>query len=173
VTTLREGKIEYHFESDWTASKYDEWIFYREHFEKALGGNKAVDFVAHDPQDTLWLVELKDYRAHPRTKSLALAEEVALKVRDTMAGLLAASKWHSQHADLANAQKHIAARRFRIVLHLEQPARNSKMFPRAFELCQLQQKLKQLVRVVDAHPLVVELSNNGTLALPWIVESVP
>ena len=36
------------------------------------------------------LIEVKDYRFHPRTKPIPLCDEVALKVRDTLAGLAAA-----------------------------------------------------------------------------------
>ena len=44
----------------------------------------------------------------------------------------------------------------RVVLHLEQPRSHSKLFPRVFDLADVQQKLKQLVRTIDAHPMVVE-----------------
>lgn len=171
MTTLREGNLEHRFDSSWTASKYDEWPFYRKHFDGAFGGNKAVDFVAQDSSETLWLVELKDYRVYPRTKSLELAEEIAVKVRDSLAGLFAAAVWHSDHAHRADAQRHLRARSFRIVLHLEQPERHSKLFPRLYDLSRLQEKLKQLVKVVDAHPRVVELGTSA--CLPWSVASVP
>lgn len=171
MITVREGQLEYHFDAQWTVSKYDEWPFYREHFEKACGGNKAVDVVAHDPSDTLWLVELKDYRVHPRTKTLDLSEEVALKVRDSVAGIFAASKWQSHHAHLEDARKHLLAKKVRVVLHLEQPASHSRLFPRKFDLAKLQQRMKQLVKSVDAHPAVVELASFN--ALPWTATSAP
>lgn len=171
MSTLREGNLEHRFEHGWLASKYDEWPFYQEHFKDALGGNKAVDFVAHDlAAGTLWLVELKDYRLHPRTKVVGLAEETAAKVRDSLAGLVAAATWHSDHARLADARHHLGARKLRVVLQLEQPARPSKLFPRQHELATLQQRLKQLVKVVDAHPLVVDLDTVSRL--PWSVGAV-
>lgn len=165
MTALREGSLEHRFAPGWIASKYDEWPFYRDHFQHACGGNKAVDFLAQDPDETLWLVELKDYRLHPRTKPIAVADEVAMKVRDSLAGLVAASKWHSHHAHAEQAQRHLGAKRMRVVLHYEQPEHGSKLFPRKQELSVLQQKLKQLVRVVDAHPLVVDLESKGRV--PW------
>lgn len=170
MTNLREGSLEHRFEPEWLASKYDEWPFYRNHFKGSCCGNKAVDFLAQDPQETLWLVELKDYRAHPRTKPIDVVDEVALKVRDSLAGLFAASKWPSHHVHVAHAQRHLGAKRMRVVLHYEQPRAHSKMFPRTHELSLLQQKLKQLVRVIDAHPLVVDLGSAGHL--PWSVASV-
>ncbi len=127
--------------------------------------------MAQDSSETLWLVELKDYRVHARTKSLELAEEIAVKVRDSLAGLFAAAVWHSDHVHRENARRHLRARSVRIVLHLEQAERHSKLFPRSYELSKLQQKLKQLVKVVDAHPLVIELGRSHRL--PWSVASVP
>lgn len=170
MTSLREGGLEHRFESGWIASKYDEWTFYRSHFKDSCCGNKAVDFLAQDPQGTLWLVELKDYRVHPRTKPIDVVDEVALKVRDSLAGLFAAATWPSHHDRAPDARRHLGAKRIRIVLHYEQPRIHSKVFPRTHDLSRLQQKLKQLVRVVDAHPLVVDLGSAAVL--PWSLASV-
>jgi hypothetical protein len=165
VITLQEGAIEYRFGEGWRASAYDRWSFFLRHFQSSCGGNKGVDFVAHDTNDTLWLIELKDFRAHPRTKPIELPEEVAVKVRDSMAGIFAAAKWHSDHEHLEDARKHLSAKKVRVVLHLEQPETHSKLFPRVFKLADVQQKLKQLIRAIDAHPRVVEaLSLEG---MPW------
>lgn len=172
MTILREGNLEYRFEEGWLASKYDEWPFYREHFQGALGGNKAVDFVAQDPSETLWLVEVKDYRVHPRTKTIDIVDEVAMKVRDSLAGIVAAAKWHSQHARQEDARRHLAAKRLRVVLHLEQPKAHSKMFPRKYGIPNLQQKLKSCVKVVDPHPLVVELDSSERRKPKWEIRAV-
>ena len=50
-----------------------------------------MDILAQDPAATLWLLEIKDYRRSPRTKAIGLADEVALKVRDSLALLVAAA----------------------------------------------------------------------------------
>ena len=101
MTTISDGKLAHTFPAGWKATKYDDWAFYRNRFVNSCGGNKAVDFLAHSPQDrTLWLIELKDYRQFPRTKdgTLELWDEVALKARDTLAGLFAA-KVDTAHAE--------------------------------------------------------------------------
>ena len=170
MTALREGRLEHRFDDTWTVSKYDEWPFYLGHFQSQCGTNKGIDFVARDPADALWLIELKDYRVHPRTKFIELAEEVAMKVRDSLAGIVAAAKWHSHHAHLAEATDHLEAKKLRVVLHLEQPPHHSKMSPRKFALANVQQKLKQLVRAVDAHPVVMELATMG--GVPWTAMSI-
>lgn len=55
------------------------------------------------------------------------------------------------------------------VLHLEQPAKASKLFPRVFDLADVQQKLRQLIKPLDPHPLVVDMDRLGSVA--WTVRS--
>jgi len=53
------------------------------------------------------------------------------------------------------------------VLHLEQPATHSKLFPRAIDPANVLMKLKTIIRSIDPHPLVVEMNRMGSLA--WTV----
>ena len=116
--------------------------------------------------------ELKDYRRFRRTKDdkISLWEEVAIKARDTLAGLFAA-KVETGHRDHAFAQQSLTTAKIRIVLHLEQPATHSKLYPRAYDPARVQQMIKQLVKPIDAHPRVVELGNMNHV--PWSAASVP
>ncbi|MEI6785935.1 MAG: hypothetical protein WCQ21_34040 [Verrucomicrobiota bacterium] len=177
---LTEGNLACDFPATWHATKYDDWAFYRNQFSnccndgqspiRALRGTQAVDFLAVDTSQTLWLIELKDYRRHRRTKPERIWTEVALKARDTLAGLFAA-KVAVGHPDHPFATRSLSCTRLRIVLHLEQPRTNSHLFPRAFDPADVQQKLKQLVKAIDAHPRVVELQN--MTHVPWTAESIP
>jgi hypothetical protein len=54
-------------------------------------------------------------------------------------------------------------------LHLEQPATHSKLFPRAIDPANVLMKLKQLVKPIDPHPLVVETGHMASLT--WTVTS--
>lgn len=129
-----------------------------------------MDFLAFEPQDrTLWLIELKDFRRHTRTKGISLWNVVAIKARDTLAGLFAA-KIEIGHADHAFARRFMTAAKLRVVLHLEQPTMHSKLFPQTYDPADVQQKLKQLVRPIDAHPFVVDLRNMAHV--PWRASSV-
>jgi hypothetical protein len=83
--------IDFHFPQGWETAEYDKWRFYRKQFQNAVIGHKGVDVIAINNRNILWLIELKDYRRHPRKKVIDLAEEVALKVRDTLAGIMAAA----------------------------------------------------------------------------------
>jgi hypothetical protein len=169
LIAIREGQLEHRFQDTWTVSKLDVWPFYLDHFQSQCADNKAVDMIARDSTRSLWFVELNDYRVYRRTKSIEVAVEFAMKVRDSLACVFAAAKWHSDHAHLAEAQGHLAATKLRVVLHLEQPSHHSKLFPRKYDLANLQQKLKQLLRAVDAHPVVMDVSN---VRVPWEVVTV-
>jgi hypothetical protein len=131
------------------------------------GGMKAVDFIILDGVGICWLLEVKDYRQHPRTKVIDLADEVAAKVRDTLAGLVSA-KFRANDSDEQDfATTSLAAKSIRIVLHLEQPAKHSKLFPRAIKPADVLQRLKSLAKAIDPHPRIVEASSHD--GLPWSV----
>lgn len=51
----------------------------------------------------------------------------------------------------------LRAHRLRVVFHLEQPAKHSRLFPRAFNLADVRQQLRQKIKPIDAHALVVEM----------------
>lgn len=156
------------FPSD--ASKYDDWAHYRNQFNSTCHGAKAVDFVFLDTsgQPTCWLIEVKDYRFNARTKPIDLADEIAIKVRDTLAGLLSA-KWNANVGDERSyACQLTGAAKVRVVCHLEQPTKTSRLRPRAIEPDKVVQKLKSLIKAIDPHPLVMD--RGGTPGkVRWIV----
>ena len=84
-----EGRLTFSFPVDWRVSKFDKWIFYRNQFQQVCRGVKAVDILAVEAKACLWTIEVKDYRQHRRTKTIDLAVEIAEKVRDSLAALVA------------------------------------------------------------------------------------
>ncbi len=82
--------VEFYFPEDWKVSVYDDWRFYRKQFQNIINGQKGVDILAIHRR-ILWLIEVKDYRKYPRIKAIDLAEETAIKARDTLAGLMSAA----------------------------------------------------------------------------------
>jgi len=166
--SLQEGRLTFHFPDDAKVGRYDKWVFYREHFNKCCGGAKAVDFIYVD-DDTTWLIEVKDYRVHQRTKAIDLGDEVAMKVRDTLAGLVAAQCNANNDNEKRLARMALRNRCLRVVLHLEQPTKQSKLFPRAIEPANLKTKVKQTLRSIDAHPKIVS-QHNLRSNMCWTVE---
>ena len=170
MPTITEGQLTFDFPAGWRAEKFDDWSFYRTQFIKCsdartpcsrcnhqnVAGAKAIDILAIDGNSCCWSIEIKDYRRHMREKTIDLADEVALKVRDTLAALVAARVNANEANEKAIANAALQCSRLRVVLHLEQPAKHSKLFPRAIDLTKVQQRLKQLVKAIDPRPLVIE-----------------
>ncbi len=169
---LQEARLACDFPDDWHVTKYDDWPFYQNQFRNCCKGCKGMDFLGFEPSaGTLWMVELKDYRQFQRTKDdkISLWDEVAVKARDTLAGLFAA-KVEVGCNDHGFALLSFSATKLRVVLHLEQPRTHSKLFPRVYNLADVQQKLKQIVKPIDAHPRVVELLNMDHV--PWTATAI-
>ncbi|MGK4007141.1 hypothetical protein WMF31_31250 [Sorangium sp. So ce1036] len=164
MPTVAVDGLDFEFPSTWMVSKYDEWTFYRKQFSRVRDGLKALDLLAVDPEGTAWLIEVKDYRGHVRTKPSALDDEVAGKVLDTLAALLPAkvNANDAQEAEMAAAV--LGAKKLRVVLHLEQPEKHSTLRPRAINPADVQQALRRRLKPIDAHPLVAETSRMGSLA---------
>ena len=155
--------LKFDFPDDWHVSKYDDWSFYRNQFIKIRNGIKAVDLLVVDQAKTAWLIEVKDYRTHQRTKPSDLADEVAHKVFDTLAALLPAKIHANDASEKEMARAVIASHNLRVVLHLEQPAKHSKLRPRAIDPANVKQKIRQLLKPVDAHPRVVDMATVASL----------
>ena len=141
----------------WQAEKLDDTAFYRKHFQ-SFADSKSVDMAAFKLDgDELWLLEVKDYRLDRRTKTLDLFKEVALKVRDTLA-LLYLAKGKPQISIHRFASEAVGKATIRVVLHMEQPANPSRLYPLIVERGNVRIKLQQTVRVVDPRALFCEMS---------------
>jgi hypothetical protein len=167
MPTLSVDGLAFDFPDPWEATKYDDWSFYRNQFVRMWNGIKSVDLLAIDPDKTVWLIEVKDYRMHARTKPSDLGDEVAGKVFDTLAAILPA-KVNANDAEEARLAKAVlGAKKLRVVLHVEQPAKHSALRPRAINPLDVQQTLRLKLKPVDAHPFVAEKIRMGSLA--WSV----
>lgn len=170
MTEIREGDLEFSFPDHCEASKYDDWAFYRNQFKSVAGGSKAVDVLCLT-EDAAWLVEVKDYRQHPRMKLTGLANEIAIKVRDTLSGLAAASANANDNEERALARRVLAKRRWRVALHLEQPpVRSSRTRPRPFNVADVVLKLRSQLKPIDAHPVVLDRQTARAADIPWTVQ---
>lgn len=165
MTTLFVDGLTFQFPNDWIIGRYDDWAFYHNRFKRISNGLKALDLLAVSPNRTAWLIEVKDYRRFQRSKPSNLAEEVQSKALHTLAAILPAKiNGNVDHETLVSTRV-AEAHSLRVVLHLEQPAKHSRLFPRAIDPADIQMKLRQLLKPIDAHPRVVEINNlNG---VPW------
>lgn len=164
MTTLTEGDLAFVFPDGCVATRYDTWAFYRNQFQR-VADSKAIDFVCVDAKWT-WLIEVKDYRRHLRTKSQELQDEVAAKVRDTLAGLAAAAANPAGAVERQVAWRALAKRRWRVILHLRQGRGTTRLKPKVFDPATLRDKLRRVLKAVDPHALVVE---GDACVVPWAV----
>lgn len=171
MSVIREGVLQFNFGAGSQASKYDDWAFYRNQFQNGCyRDNKAVDLLCHSG-NAAWLIEVKDYRQHARTKVVDLADEIAIKVRDTLAGLLAAQVRANDSDEKGCARAILRKKTVRIVCHIEQPAKASRLRPRVIEPDKLQLKLRSLLKAIDPHPMVMD-GNSVAAGVPWYVTQI-
>ena len=168
MTVIEEGGLKFSFPAHCQATKYDAWKFYRKRFQATAGGSKAIDILCLQ-KGVSWLIEIKDYRQHPRTKPSDLGDEVASKVRDTLAGLAAASANAGDTGERRLAERALAKRRWRVALHLEQQAvATSPLRPQAINPADVLSKLRKKLKAIDTQPVVLSLQTPGTV--PWTVQ---
>ena len=169
MTEIEEGILRFSFPDHCEAAKYDTWAFYRQKFQSVAGGSKAVDILCL-AQDASWLIEIKDYRQQPRTKPIDLGDEVASKVRDTLAGLAAANANAANKAERDFAENVLAKRQWRVALHLEQQTiATSPLRPQAINPANVLKKLRMNLKAIDTQPIVVSLQRPGS-GIPWTVQ---
>lgn len=168
MTTIQEGALKFTFSKSF-ACKYDNWAFYRNQFQNACyRDNKAVDLLCYSNSDA-WLIEVKDYRQHARTKVIDLADELACKVRDTLAGLAAAQIRANDATEKNFACEMLRKLNVRVVCHIEQPVKVSRLRPRAIEPDKLKDQLRRLLKAIDPHPIVMD-SLTTTSQVVWRVQ---
>lgn len=175
MTSVVVDGLTFTFPNTWETAKCDDWVFYRRQFQRVRDGIKAVDLLALSPgsreQDQpriLWLIEVKDYRRHFRTKTVSLDEEMAEKVLGTLASLLPAKLGATASDEARLAGKALNAQKIRVVLHLEQPQTVLSFYPRnrLINEANVLQNLRKRVKAIDPHPEVVNMRHTH---LPWTV----
>lgn len=152
----------FHFPDNWLVMKYDDTPYYQKHLKNSKGwkrGLKGIDLAAYDPsQRTLYLIESKDYRNHQRGKEISPEREFFDKVIDTFTGIVPTMLCSCSASNgESKLQRSVQdAKRLRLIYQFEQPAKHSKMFPRVFNLDEMQRKLRQELKCFDPHVLVIE-----------------
>lgn len=156
--TLTEGHLQFSFENVDFAEKYDDWKHYRNQYSSVCGGAKAIDFIVVKGGE-IWLIEVKDFRQHKRSKTIDLSDEIALKVRDTMAGLVSAKFLAMDNEESTVSRIALSGTKLRVGFHLEQPKYPSRLFPRSVDPANIKWKLRQILRFADPHVEVFDANS--------------
>jgi hypothetical protein len=175
--TFHEGHLRFRFDDSWFVIKYDEHRDYRERIER-LEGTRAVDFVAVHNDSQLHLIEVKDFRGHRienqrRLREGELALEVGQKVRDTVAGIVAAHH-RGNEEDWGRAVKRLGCDEtpIRVMLWLEQDLPPGPPARRKNQASVLIDALKQRLHWLTSRILVVSLST-GNAPAGLVVDNLP
>ena len=163
---ITEGALTFSFPNGFKARKYDDWTFYKKHFQSVAGGSKAVDILCI-ARGAAWLIEIKDYRQYSRKKTIDLCNEVAIKVRDTLSGLATAYANADDKAEKYFARRVVETGEWRVVLHLEQLDEGSRLWPTAINPANVRLKLRQKLKAVDPNAMVTDIRRLGDV--PWSV----
>lgn len=100
MTVIDEGRLQFDFGPSWRVLKYDDHSDYINGIQK-LDSTKAVDILGILGSASIWMIEIKDFRGHATVQNRAridsgeLATEVALKLRDTIAGVVSGNRTSS------------------------------------------------------------------------------
>jgi|GEM_PF-774184 len=170
-TTIDERAQRLTFPEGWVVMKYDSNKgYYKKHFQGVAPGTKAVDVIAIDLSSAeTWLIEIKDYRLAPRSKDKqardgSIVDEVVLKVRDSLGGLLAMAM-NDNHEEQATARQALASKRLRVSLQ-HSPWRGNRGYQRVQDILANQKaSLKQRLKGVTTKIIVTD----GSVNAPWTV----
>lgn len=117
-----EGNLQFEFDERWAVPilEWDKHAAYRRGIKEA-GNSKAVDFIGVYDGRLVYLIEVKDYRIHRRTKTENLQAELVFKVRDTIAGLVGSGR-RSEHEKLCKPylEAILKPHKLTVVLWIEQ-----------------------------------------------------
>ena len=166
---VRENPVRLTFKDGCQVEKYDEWCFFRDAFRHTAGGSRGVDVLCLR-DGTCWLIEVKQRARivgeNYGGKILDLIGDVARQVRDTLAGL-AAARTRAEGTEREFARRALIAENWRVVLHLEQKDRTSRLRPEPYALSSVRSALRKpdSAGAVDPNAQVV---NSATPAVgPW------
>jgi hypothetical protein len=183
VTTFAEGALVFEFGHGWIVEKYDDHPAYRQGIERLRGraqidvdgrahalelGTKAIDFVG------LWesevhFIEVKDFRGHrienkQRIRNGDLAVEVALKVRDTIAGIVGACQKPGGEPWQPFVEAFAKRGRPRVCLWLEEDTLGRREMKRGHPGIALQQELEDRLSWLAPRVLVRSRAHDSGVA---------
>jgi len=174
--TLEKDGVRLTFPEDWDAREWDTSnSFHSRHVKRTRNNLRSVDIVAFDPiSKELWLIEIKDYSHHKRTDPTPLQDTLAEKAIDTMGSVHVAARTGltDAHPDVFAARSIVAlSERVHFVYIGMEPANPTKLWGTGINTIDLRIALRQRIRCIDAHPLVVDTAH-WPRELQWTAEKL-
>ncbi|SEH08687.1 cysteine--tRNA ligase [Candidatus Venteria ishoeyi] len=173
MPNIIEDELCFTFDENWQVTQYDQWAFYRDKkgFNGIIDGVTGLDIIAINQENTVWLIEIKDFRKRkgyltPEVPS-DLPNKLAKKVICTLAALLPAKLNAEKDIEKTFSLTALNAASLRIALHLELPdetEQEKRQF--AGRHSQILQVLRNKLRSIDINPSVFNMESKG---MPWSV----
>lgn len=154
AVNIQEKNLSFSFAFD--AIKYDDSLYYREHFIKIQNGISAVDIIAVD-NNTGYLIEIKDY-THPDTENEelpVLMDAIVNKVLSTLSAILPMKNNASNQIEKDIALSFSKTNVIKVFWHLELPPQRKGLKQSTWSPKDIEMKLKKKLKPIDAHPKVV------------------
>jgi hypothetical protein len=178
-TTLNEGFQRFDYGDDWRVFRYDCAESGYLDISNSIPHTKSVDFLGVFAGSQYYFIEVKDFRGYripnkKRLKSGELAEEVARKVKDTLAGIVAGCRSGNTLGPFSDLGKSLVAAEsdVRIVLWLEDDAAaNISQWKQ--ELSLQTQLIKEKLRWLKVKVIVVSQSTYNHCPPQLTVTNLP
>jgi len=160
MTAIQEGCLEFVFPDDMHAVQYDKTSLFIDHIEK-IQKTKAVDIVFLDTDDSIVLMEIKDfvcYAPENRTKieSGVLFKDLLHKVKDTLFGLwIARFRENEQFAPIVQNAFTSHKRKVKVFFFMEEDAEVSRLFSKKGREVNMKMKLNQIFSPLMIKPLLL------------------
>jgi len=169
MPVIVEDNLEFSFPNTFEAFKLDNVQYYLSHLQSKFGGSKSVDFVCYEKNGPrAYLIEVKDYSVHARTKSVPIENEISLKVRDSLWILSAIANQSGDQNISAKAREFHRKTSVSVYLHLEQPHTLRAFHPIISET-NLTIALNKILKKISGK---TRISNTRTQGLPWTVRRI-
>ncbi len=166
MTVIREGNLEFSFGNSWDVCKYDgNGSYYKTLMEKNVKPTKAVDFLCFCSAHRLFMLEVKDFSlgVPNREKFENIPMSVAIKARDTIAGIIGGSHCASndEQTFFKNSYRRMVNSPYVIFFFedLATPARPPERTANKRDV--LQKKLREHLRWLTRDIVVVGLNDYG------------
>lgn len=163
---IEASELCFAFEDEHIICKYDESWFYKKHFMN-MQHTQAVDIICIT-HDTVWLIEVKNYRGDKPASTECVVAHLIQQVRDTLAGLAVAQT--DANSDVASrdfAMKALRKRQWKVAFHIED------LSVWTHELVAgIKTKLKKRIKPIDQNVIVMDTQSRSG-RVPWQVSSIP
>lgn len=167
--TLVDGSY-FTFPNTWETFQFDEWSKYK---RITPTGVKGCDVVGVDEDDTLWLIEMKDYTYPGATQPQDLPEVVAAKAFGTMGVLFSASHLTSEHGYTEVVRRCVDAKRVHVALHIQVKDAHKSRESILSVLAPLKSKILKYTKSLGVANVIVTDHQYSGSKVPWTARRAP